>query len=96
MGQTVEQRREAAGIPKIAEHLDANLLLCIVQHYAWTGFPPTWSQMCRASGSARALTAVKLRELRDAGFIVWQPEVGKGTLRPLVREVPFKPLSVES
>lgn len=96
MGQTVEQRRDAAGIPKIAEYLDANLLLCIVRHFAVIGSAPTWADMCRASGSGRQLTAQKLRALRDAGLIVWNPEsAAKGTMRPTCAEVPFHAQSVD-
>ena len=76
MGQTVEQRREAAGIPKIAEHLDANLLLCIVRHFVLIGSAPTWADMCRASGSGRQLTAQKIRALRDARPDRLEPRVG--------------------
>lgn len=92
---TAEQRRDAAGIPKFAEPLDANLLLCILRHHELTGFRPTWDEMCRASGSGRALTAVKLRDLRDAGLIIWNPEAAsKGTLRPTCTEVGIKPSRV--
>ena len=68
---------------------DTQLLLYIVRFYEQHGYGPRHDDLTEAFGMSRNTVNRRRKALRDQGFVTWQ-ENSRGTLRPLVSEVPFK------